>query len=297
MDVVPCNVGEGETIYLADTPGFDDMNRTDTDILWEISEWLSKAHESGLKLAGIIYLHRIPDIRVGGSGLRNLKMFRRLCGKENLANVVLATNMWDKVDLETGSKREAALKEDPVLWKEMIDHGSQVFRQDKGRTSGLEILMYLIRQRSPMVLDIQRELVDQKMQLKDTRAGRELLTEVEREQQESMKKIQDLEAKMTLILEAYKKGNLSRQRAVEDLEIWKEKKEQAELKLAERERDTIKLQATHEQRLAEQRRHYEERLREQEGRQSLHLDQAREEELKKVREKYQREMRRMCIMM
>ena len=297
VDVVPCNLGEGKTIYLADTPGFDDMNRTDTDILWEISEWLSKAHESGLKLAGIIYLHRIPDIRVGGSGLRNLKMFRRLCGKENLANVVLATNMWDQVDPETGNKREAALKDDPVLWKEMIDHGSQVFRQDNGRASGLGILTYLIRQRSSMVLDIQRELVDQKMQLKDTRAGKEVLTEVEREQQENFQKVRDLEAKVQQLQEAYDRGRQSRIQTMQDLEAWKEKKEQAERKLAQTEQDTIKLQATHDQRMAEQKRHYEQQLREQQGRQSLSLDQVREEEVKKFREDYRREMRRMCIMM
>ncbi|KAF2624831.1 hypothetical protein BU25DRAFT_373726 [Macroventuria anomochaeta] len=297
VDVVPCNLGQGETIYLADTPGFDDMYRTDTDILWEISDWLSKAHESGLKLAGIIYLHRIPDIRVGGSGLRNLKMFRRLCGKENLANVVLATNMWDQVDPETGNKREAALKDDPVLWKEMIDHGSQVFRQDNGRTSGLGILTYLIRQRSPMVLDIQRELVDQKMQLKDTRAGKELLTEVEQEQQECLEKVRDLEARMQQLQEAYNRGNHSRIQTMQDLEVCTEKKERAERKLAQTKQDAIKLQATHDQRMAEQKRCYERQLREQEGRQSLSLDQVREEEGKKFRENYQREMRRLCIMM
>ncbi|KAF1927338.1 uncharacterized protein M421DRAFT_93215 [Didymella exigua CBS 183.55] len=297
VDVVPCDFGEGETFYLADTPGFDDMSRTDTEILWEISDWLIKAHKSGLKLAGIIYLHRIPDIRVGGSGLRNLKMFQRLCGKKNLTNVVLATNMWDQVDLETGKKREAALKNDPGLWKGMIDHGSQVFRQDNGRASGLDILKYLIGQRSPMVLDIQRELVDHKMQLKDTRAGKELLTEVEREHQENLQKVRDLEAKVQELQEADTKGKQSREQTLQTIEVWKEKKNLAERKLAQTKQDAIKLHATHDQLMAEQKRHYEQQLREQQGRQSLSLDQVREEEGKKIRQNYQREMRKMCIMM
>lgn len=297
MDIVPCDVGGGETIYLADTPGFDDMNRTDTDILWEICEWLSSAHISGLKLAGIIYLHRIPDIRVGGSGLRNLKMFRRLCGTENLANVVLATNMWDQVDPELGNRREAALKDDPVLWKKMIEHGSRVFRQDDGRVSGLQILTYLISLRSPMVLDIQRELVDSKMMLKDTRAGKELLTEVERDQQETVRKLQELEARVQRLQEAYERESQSRLQAIQDLEMWKERKERAEQKLAQTEQDTIKLRATHDQRMAEQKRLYEEQLQEAQGEQSLSLDQVREEEGKKFRENYHREMRKMCILM
>lgn len=297
VDIVPCDLGGGDTIYLADTPGFDDMNRTDTDILWEICEWLSSAHISGLKLAGIIYLHRIQDIRVGGSGLRNLKMFRRLCGTENLANVVLATNMWDQVDPALGNKREAALKDDPVLWKTMIEHGSRVFRQDDGRASGLRILTYLISLRSPMVLDIQRELVESKMKLKDTRAGRELLTEVEREQQEALRKIQDLEAKVQRLQEACDKENQSRLQTVQDLEMWKEKKEQAEQKLTRTLEDAIKLRATHDQRMAEQKRQYEQQLLEAQGRQSVSLDQVREAEGKKFRENYHREMRKMCVLM
>ena len=102
MEVVPCSLGEGEVIYLVDTPGFDDSERSDTEILLEITAWLSEAHKEKLKLSGIIYLHRIPDLRVGGAAVANLQMFRGLCGDSNLESVVLATTMWDQTDKEKG---------------------------------------------------------------------------------------------------------------------------------------------------------------------------------------------------
>ena len=38
-------------------------------------------------------------------------MFKKLCGKDALQNVVLVTTMWDEVDQETGKARENELKE------------------------------------------------------------------------------------------------------------------------------------------------------------------------------------------
>jgi uncharacterized protein YjcR len=148
-----------------------------------------------------------------------------------------------------------------------------------------------------MTLDIQRELVDQKMQLKDTKAGKEVLTEVEQQRQEYQQKVQELEAKVQRLEEACERGNKSWRNTVEEFEELKERKELAEQKLARTHEDTLKLQATHDQIMAEQKRHYEQLLQQQQGKQSLNLDQVGEEERKKFRENYRREMRRMCILM
>ena len=154
MEVVPCSLGEGEVIYLVDTPGFDDSERSDTEILLEITAWLSEAHKEKLKLSGIIYLHRIPDVRVGGSGVANLKMFRGLCGDTNLESVVLATTMWDQIDKETGESREVMLMQDTNLWAPMIEHGSKVMRHDNKKVSGSGILQYLLDRRTRVTLEI-----------------------------------------------------------------------------------------------------------------------------------------------
>jgi predicted GTPase len=51
VEVVPCSLGEGEVIYLVDTPGFNDSDRSDIEILLEITAWLTEAHKEKLKLS------------------------------------------------------------------------------------------------------------------------------------------------------------------------------------------------------------------------------------------------------
>lgn len=94
-------------MYLIDTPGFDDTHRTDTAVLGEIADWLAESYSHAVKLSGVIYLHRNTDTRVGGSGMKNLRMFRKLCGAANLRNVVLATTMWTDCKPDYGERREA----------------------------------------------------------------------------------------------------------------------------------------------------------------------------------------------
>jgi hypothetical protein len=105
-------------IYLVDTPGFDDTYRSDSEILREVALWLNKAHASALKLGGIIFLQRMSDVRVGDSGIKNIKMFQKLCGDDSLASVVLATTMWDLAEGRKALDREKMLKQQPQLWKQ-----------------------------------------------------------------------------------------------------------------------------------------------------------------------------------
>lgn len=84
----------GVRIWLIDTPGFDDTNRSDTVVLGDIAFWLANAYSRNMQLAGIIYLHRITDVRMQGSALRNLRMFKELCGRDELRAVILATTHW-----------------------------------------------------------------------------------------------------------------------------------------------------------------------------------------------------------
>jgi len=54
-----CNQPGYENVWLIDTPGFDDTERTDADILHEIGEYLVQASADKIFLTGIIYLHWI----------------------------------------------------------------------------------------------------------------------------------------------------------------------------------------------------------------------------------------------
>jgi hypothetical protein len=182
VDFYPVEYNDDTTIWLLDTPGFDDTNRTDSQVLKEIAAYLASPqlyHNGKSKLDGIIYLHRILDLRMGGSAQTNLFMFQRLCGPKALTNVILATTMWERVSEHEGKQREDELKSTDRFWGGMIANGSTVYRHLNTRESAMKIIEHFIniekpREEERMVLDLQKELVDQKLDLNLTGAGQEV---------------------------------------------------------------------------------------------------------------------------
>jgi hypothetical protein len=65
---VPFKIGNQDVI-LADTPGFDDIGVSDTEILTRIADWIKDIYDEGSLLSGIIYLHRISDPRMDGASM------------------------------------------------------------------------------------------------------------------------------------------------------------------------------------------------------------------------------------
>ena len=74
-----CEVGP-YSVTLVDTPGFDDNSRSDTEILKLIADWLQRSFDKNMLLSGVLYLYDITENRMGGSSMKNIKMFRKLCG-------------------------------------------------------------------------------------------------------------------------------------------------------------------------------------------------------------------------
>ncbi|KDQ22972.1 hypothetical protein PLEOSDRAFT_1014870, partial [Pleurotus ostreatus PC15] len=111
---------QGQRVVLADTPGFDDTNMSDTEVLNIIANWLKTTYRNKVKLTGIIYMHRISDNRMAGTPMRNLKLFAKLCGTVAAEGVVMTTTMWDIVEAETGRAREKELRDD--YWKGILDY-------------------------------------------------------------------------------------------------------------------------------------------------------------------------------
>ncbi|OCH84446.1 hypothetical protein OBBRIDRAFT_741614, partial [Obba rivulosa] len=163
---------DGRAVTFIDTPGFDDSRDggTDTDILKKISSYLKTEHDEGRKLNGLIYMHRINDVRIGGVSKRNLRMFQKLCGSTTLQNVVIVTTMWDTVSEELGAQRERELM--VKTFKPLLDDGAQMKRFNSGLTSATEIISYILFH-DPIVLQIQEELAAGK-ELSQTAAGEEL---------------------------------------------------------------------------------------------------------------------------
>ena len=187
---------DGRGITLIDTPGFDDTTKSDTDILRMISEYLASEwvqrsrlcccrsyanrnhrYKKAKKLAGVIYIHRISDFRMGGISTRNFRMFRQLCGDTTLKNVVIVTNMWGEVEREMGEAREAELAGKDKFFKPALDKGALMLRHENTRDSAYNILKQII-QNHPIPLQIQREIVDEKKDCSQTVAADEINGEV-----------------------------------------------------------------------------------------------------------------------
>ncbi|KAF3809651.1 hypothetical protein GCG54_00012939 [Colletotrichum gloeosporioides] len=161
----------GRQFILFDTPGFDDTRRGDGEILIDIAETLSASYKSKLKLSGIVYLHRIKDEKVSNGIQRNFDMFRYLCGDNFFSNVFLVTTFWDELkDNETGEKRERELLKKPDWWGEMKSKGSQIRRFSNTQQSAVDLL-WEVAGLPPVVLQVQKEMVEQGLDVVNTTAG------------------------------------------------------------------------------------------------------------------------------
>ncbi|KAF8853213.1 hypothetical protein BDZ45DRAFT_598912 [Acephala macrosclerotiorum] len=201
-----CKIG-GCSVTLVDTPGFDDSKRSDTEILTLIADWLESSYNTDALLSGIIYLHRISDIRMSGSSIKNLRMFRKLCGTENMSKVSLVTTMWDKVTLEEGALRERQLDGPGGFWSTMVSSGSLVKRHDGSRESA-EALVLDMLDNVPMTIKLQEEIASGKA-LIDTDAGASINEEILRMQKQHGEELEAVKEEMAM---AMKQDGLKAQR-------------------------------------------------------------------------------------
>ncbi|OPB37505.1 hypothetical protein A0O28_0044170 [Trichoderma guizhouense] len=183
-------------VHLIDTPGFDDTSRSDVEVLQNIAVWLTDSWKDDKKLSGIIYMHRIIDVRMAGSTLRNLSMFKKLCGEEAYSSVVLATSMWSQVDEAVGAQREQELIETRKFWGYMHEKGSRIFRLNQTRENCLDIIKYILSLGSTTLLELQDEIVNQGRQIEDTEAGVQLHEDIIRERKKHQAELLALKAQM-----------------------------------------------------------------------------------------------------
>ncbi|KAK1640654.1 P-loop containing nucleoside triphosphate hydrolase protein [Colletotrichum phormii] len=210
-------------IYLIDTPGFDDTYRTDKSVLRSLVAWLSLTYKNNIRLHGILYLHRITDVRMQGSAKSSVTLFRQLCGADNLNRVVLVTTMWNKVDDEVSVSREKELVENKDFWGCMVQKGSRFERHYDTVESARKLIDIFLPQdheqsNGPppqMELAIQREMVHQHKVLENTSAGQEVCNRLNQEEAEIETCIAEYHAEMHQIRE---ERGLNMLQELEDLE-------------------------------------------------------------------------------
>ena len=120
-------------------------------------------------------------------------MFRELCGDKTLKNVVLVTNMWtrDPHDINEARGTELSTK----FFKPVLDKGAQLIRHHDTTQSTHDIIRKIFsNHKLPVVLQIQRELVDERKGIIETSAGkavsRELVEQAKRHRAE-LEKIEE----------------------------------------------------------------------------------------------------------
>ncbi|KAJ9607870.1 hypothetical protein H2200_007949 [Cladophialophora chaetospira] len=221
----------GSPIAIVDTPGFDDTTRSDGEILREITKFLVAQYKLGIKLKGIIYLHRITDVRMQGSALQYFEMFRRLCGEDAFENVALVTTMWGLLkDKEVGLQREEQLIE--KFWEPMMEMGSYATSFDGSRESAEGIISVLFG-KEDVVLRIQKEIVDEGRVIEETTAGAYVKKEVKARLVAKTNKVRDLTEQLN---KAERDRDLRRQKSLEkardeaERELRKEKRGREGLK-------------------------------------------------------------------
>ncbi|KAF8754492.1 50S ribosome-binding GTPase [Rhizoctonia solani] len=132
---------DGQDVVLIDTPGFDDTELSDTEILKRITAFLTSSYKNGYKLTGIIYLHRITDVRVGGISRRTFQILRGLCGQETLTNVLIVTNMWSDPPTAKEIQNEKQLRDNSKFFQPAIGAGARMVRRPyKDTRSALDII-------------------------------------------------------------------------------------------------------------------------------------------------------------
>ncbi|TID14203.1 p-loop containing nucleoside triphosphate hydrolase protein [Venturia nashicola] len=183
---------DGTQVCLIDTPGFDDLERTDADILRLIAKWLAATYDEGTFLTGIILLQPITGNRAYGSEAGRTRLFRKICGEKAFDHVVIASTMWD--DLKDKSQGENTVEErvnSGDFWANMVDNGAMVVNHQNNTTSARSIIRKLMNKKE-VILQMQDELDKNNGRLQYTSAAQQLDSDLGRASAKEWERLNDV---------------------------------------------------------------------------------------------------------
>jgi hypothetical protein len=108
---------------------------------------------------------------MGTISRRNFELFRQLCGEGTLKNVIIVTNMWDKVTEQEGAGRESELKTNKKYFAPAIQAGAQMTRHHGDMESATTILRLIVDNVS-LPLQNREEVVENGINIRETAAGK-----------------------------------------------------------------------------------------------------------------------------
>ncbi|PPQ66132.1 hypothetical protein CVT24_000219 [Panaeolus cyanescens] len=170
--------GTHSNLILVDTPGFDDPGKQDVQTLEIIATWLESTYQRRVLLSGLVYLHRITDIRHDVDIQNTMNAFQSIAGPNALERVALVTTMWNDLrNKKIGIEREAQLMN--MHWRPMILRKvTMIGRFDaEDRNGAVKIIMEMVEKNNKTVmLQLQDELTNKRINLPSTSAEKVALT-------------------------------------------------------------------------------------------------------------------------
>ena len=146
-----------------------------------------------IPIRGIVYMHRITDNRMGGTALRNFRMFHAICGPSAMQNAVIVLNMWEKSKQAVYEERERELRD--TFFGDALKDGARMMRHDGSKASANEILKGIVG-REPVDLAIQIEMGDRKLALHATEAGLALLGDLASRERKHIEELRQIRAEL-----------------------------------------------------------------------------------------------------
>ncbi|CAI6099599.1 unnamed protein product [Clonostachys chloroleuca] len=191
-------------VHLINTPGFNNDELEDSDILYKITNYL----KTGIRLSGILYLHPITDSRMGGPSKRNLDLLRNLVGPENMGNIkLITTNITDE---ESKGYLHNLLSD---FWREILANRAQIDRYNGTGEDGKRIIRSILRT-APVTLLLQAEL-NKGIHLVQTSAGKSLMEEFNKLQEKCERGLQELKDNAAAEREKYEEALRKRDKVAE----------------------------------------------------------------------------------
>ncbi|EAU87544.1 hypothetical protein CC1G_12343 [Coprinopsis cinerea okayama7 len=240
----------GKTIRVVDTPGFNDFrsegSKTDLEILTEISNLMKEEYDAGVKFSGVIFVHNISAPKIDRMARRNMVLFRKICGKESMKNVVVVTTFWDLVDFEQGESNERELQQEEGLLKELHDAGAKFFRMghfedgaqpdSDGFATPQQIVDHLLSL-NPVWLQIQKEM--ETKSVPETSVGSTLMNDFEELKADYRRNIETLQSEIATLRSANEDERNHREVLREEakslreaLRVWEEHGSEMKAKMA-----------------------------------------------------------------
>lgn len=177
----------GYDVNLIDSPGFDDTHASDAEIVTVIADFLNAHRQRGRFVDGVLFFHRITDVRLSAASVRAIGLLKHLCGKAYLPRVALVTNMWSRnSNISLSEDREQELLQHPQFWGGFphSPHSLQ-YRHWHTPLSAWQIVSsmrdHLMGFELPKLLRVQAQMALGTPAL-ETDAGRYLLAELAKEQ-------------------------------------------------------------------------------------------------------------------